>query len=494
MKRLLVPCLGLAALGAAAAPAPAQAIPDSPDKLTFPPIAFQPPRAQDHRVVLKNGMVVFIAEDKALPLVNVSVSVRAGSWLEPEGKEGLAAFTGSQMRRGGTEGLTAEQLDERLDFLAAQVGTGVGATAGSASLNCLTDNLDEALRLFVDVLRRPRFQEDRLALAKEQALQEMQKRNDDPGDIEGREWGVLLYGPSHFTNRFTTEASVRSITRDDMVAFHRRQFYPANMIAAVSGSFDRATMLRKLEEAFAGWPSPKAATPPVPDSISPAAPGLYRVQKDVPQGRVSIGMPTVRRDHPDVYALEVMNEILGGSGFTSRITKTVRSNEGLAYSAGSGFAPGVWYSGRFRAAFQSKSRTVPWAAELVLAEIRRIRDEGVTPEELTTIKSSLVQTFPSSFASKAQSMALFASDEYTRRDPSYWATYRQRIEAVTAADVQRVARTHLVPEKMVVLVVGDQKEIDLGDPKHPVALASLAPGGKVESLPLRDPLTLKPLQ
>jgi zinc protease len=252
-------------------------------------------------------------------------------------------------------------------------------------------------------------------------------------------------------------------------------------------------MLRKLEAAFSGWPSTKAAIPPIPDRIATAAPGLYRVQKDVPQGRVSIGLPTVRRDHPDVYALEVMNEILGGSGFVSRITKTVRSNEGLAYSAGSGLAPGVFFPGRFRAAFQSKSRTVPWATELVLAEIRRIRDEGVTADELATIRSSLVQTFPSSFASKAQAMGIFASDEYTRRDPSYWATYRQRIEAVTAADVQRVARAHLVPEKMVVLVVGDQKEIDLGDPKHPVTLASLAPGGKVETLPLRDPMTMKPL-
>lgn len=494
MKSLLVPCLALAALGAAATPARAQAIPASPDELKFPPIAFQPPRAQDHRVVLKNGMVVFIAEDKALPLVNVSITVRAGSWLDPEGKQGLAAFTGSQMRRGGTESLTAEQLDERLDFLAAQVGTGIGGTTGSASLNCLADNLDEALRLFVDVLRRPRFQADRLALAKEQALQEMQKRNDDPEDIEGREWGVLLYGPTHFTNRFTTEASVRSITREDMVAFHRRQFYPANMIAAVSGSFDRATMLRKLEGAFAGWPSPRTVTPSIPEAIAPAAPGLYRVQKDVPQGRVSIGLPTVRRNHPDVYALEVMNEILGGSGFTSRITKTVRSNEGLAYSAGSGFGPGVWFPGRFRAAFQSKSRTVPWAAELVLSEIRRIREESVTPEELTTIKNSLVQTFPSSFASKAQAMAIFASDEYTHRDPTYWATYRDRIQAVTAADVQRVARTHLVPEKMVVLVVGDQKQIDLGDPKHPVTLASLAPGGKITALPLRDPMTMMPAE
>jgi predicted Zn-dependent peptidase len=487
----LAPTLVLAL--AAAAPAAAQPVPRHPDELTFPALAYRPPAPGDHRVVLKNGMVVYIAEDRALPLVNIAITVRVGSWLEPEGRAGLAAMTGSQMRRGGTEQLTAEELDERLDFLAAQVATGIGATAGSASLNCLADNLDESLALFVDVLRRPRFQEDRLALAKEQSLQEMRKRNDDPASIEGREWGVLLLGEDHFTNRFTTEASIRSIAREDMVAFHRRHFEPASMIAAVSGSFDRAAMLKRLEAAFAGWPSARRPVPPIPESISPATPGLYRVEKDVPQGRVSIGLPTVKRDHPDVYALEVMNEILGGGGFTSRITKTVRSNEGLAYSAGSGLAPGVWYPGRFRAAFQSKSRSVPRATELVFAEIRRLRDEGVTAEELRTIKNSLVQTFPSSFASKAQSMGIFASDEYTKREASYWSTYRERIEAVTAADVQRVARTHLVPERMAVLVVGNQKEIDLGDPKQPVTLASLAPGGRVTVLPLRDPMTMKPL-
>jgi zinc protease len=491
MKRCPTAFLLALALAAAARTATAQAIPDNPEKLVFKPIQFQPPVAAEHRVLLKNGMVVYIAEDRALPLVNIAITVRTGSWLEPAGKEGLAALTGSQLRRGGTKTLSAEQLDEKLDFLAAQVGTGIGATSGFATLNCLADNLDQALPVFVELLRSPRFQEDRLALAKEQSLQELKKRNDDAADIESREWGVLLYGEKHFTNRFATEASLRSITREDLQAFHGRTFSPANMVAAVSGSFTRAEMLRKLEAAFAGWPSPRGVVPAIPATIEPAAAGVYRVQKDVNQGRVSIGLPTVRRDDPDVYALEVMNEILGGSGFTSRITKTVRSNEGLAYSAGSGLAPGVFYPGRFRAGFQSKSRTVAWAADLVLQEIRRIREQPVSAEELETIKNSLVQTFPSSFGSKAQAMAIFAADDYTRRDPAYWRGYRDRIAAVTAADVQRVAQKHLLPEKLIVLVVGDQAEIDKGDPKHPVTLAALAPGGRQTTLALRDPLTMK---
>ena len=483
--------VALLALGALASTAKAQEIPANPELLTFKPLVYTPPAARDYRVVLKNGMVAYVAEDKALPLVNISITLRTGSYLEPAGKEGLAGFTGGQMRRGGTASLSAEQLDERFDSLAAQASTSIGGTSGSAGLNCLADNLDDSLKLFVEMLRSPRFQADRLALAQEQTLQEMKKRNDDSADIETREWNVLLNGEAHFTNRFTTEASVKSIGREDLVAFHRRFFFPANMIAAVSGSLPRAEMIRRLEAAFANWPSPKVAVPLPPAAIAPVAPGLYRIQKDVNQGRVSIGLPTVKRDSPDQYALEVMNEILGGSGFTARITKTVRSNEGLAYSAGSGLSIGVWYPGRFRAGFQSKSRSVAYATQLVADEIRKMRESLVTAEELDTIKASLIQTFPSNFGTKAQAMGIFASDEYTRRDPAYWATYRDRIQAVTAADVQRVARTWLVPDKMILLVVGDQKEIDLGDPKHDVKLGSLAPGGKVVTVPLRDPMTMK---
>jgi predicted Zn-dependent peptidase len=319
----------------------------------------------------------------------------------------------------------------------------------------------------------------------------MKKRNDDSEDIEAREWNVLLYGEEHFTNRFSTASSVQAITRADLVDFHRKYFHPANMIAAVSGSFSRPVMIQKLEAAFVRWPWTAPTVPPIPSEIHTAAPGIYRIHKDVNQGRVSIGLPSVRRGDPDAYALEVMNEILGGSGFTSRIMKTVRSDEGLAYSAGSGLRFGIYFPGAFRAEFQSKSRTVAYATQLVLQEIKRIREAPVTAEELDTIKRNLIETFPSTFNSKAQTVAIFAADEYTRRDPTYWQTYRDRVRAVTAADVQRVAQKHLAPDKLVVLVVGDQKEIDLGDGKHQTSLEALAEGRKVVVLPLRDPLTMR---
>ena len=187
------------------------------------------------------------------------------------------------------------------------------------------------------MLREPRFQEDRLALAKEQALQEMKKRNDDTADIEAREWESCCYGEDHFTNRFTTAASVAAITRDDLAGLPPQVLPPGQHGRGGLGhaSTARRCCASSRPPSRAG-PFPKPVVPPVPSTINTAAPGLYRIQKDVNQGRVSIGLPTVKRDNPDIYALEVMNEILGGSGFTARITSTVRSNEGLAYSAGSG--------------------------------------------------------------------------------------------------------------------------------------------------------------
>ncbi len=486
-KRIVAVALPLVV---AASLASAQAVPDNPEKLTFAPLTYNPPSAKDHRVVLKNGMVAYLAEDRALPLVNIQVMVRAGVWLEPPGKEGLARLTGSQMRAGGTKSLTAEQFDERADFLAAQIGSSMGDTSAGASLNCLADNLDDSLKLFIEMLREPGFQEDRFKLAKDQILQDMKKRNDESEAIEGREFQVLVYGDDHLGNRFSTEASINALTRADLSAFHEMYYYPANMILAVSGAFTKADMVKKLEGAFVNWPSPKRVVAPVPTVIKTASPGFYRINKDVNQGRVSVGLPSVVRTSPDVYALEVMNEILGGSGFTARITRTVRSNEGLAYSAGSGIGFGTYFPGRFRASYQSKSSTVAYALQLVFEEIKKMRETRVTDEELLTIKNNIIQTFPSNFESKAQQAGTFAADEYTKRDPLYWSTYRDRIQAVTAADVQRVARQYLVPEKMITLVVGNQAEIAKGDGKHDVTIEKIA-GGKVTELPLRDPMTMK---
>lgn len=484
----------LAVVGLTANQAHAE-IPARPEKLSFLPLNYEPPNAADFRVVLPSGAVAYLVPDRELPLVNISILVRTGSYLEPEGKEGLAGLTGYLLSRGGAGGKTAEELEERLDFLAARLSSGVGETSGSLSLNLMSKDLDEGFAILRDVLTAPRFQENKLALRKQQMLQEMKQRNDESSSIEDRERGYLAYGENFFANRAPTQASVESISRAELEAFQRRWFVPANFVLAVSGDFDRASMIERLNKLFADWPHPGETAPPVPTDTAMARPGVYLVEKDVNQGRVAIMLPGVLRDHPDMFAIAVMNDILGGGGFTSRIMNRVRSDEGLAYSAGSSFPGGVYFAPPFLAFFQTKSGTVPYATSIVLAEMKRMAAEPVTDREIETTKNGMIDRFPRQFATKGQIAGVFAQDEFTGRfakEPDYWKNYRDRVAAVTTEDVQRVARQHLKPDQVVILVVGGEAEILKGHPAHPVTLKELG-GDRYTKLPLRDPMTLKPM-
>ncbi|MFN7965855.1 MAG: pitrilysin family protein [Acidobacteriota bacterium] len=485
------------AVGAALTGAALAQIPQHPKQLTYPALNFEVPKAEDFRVKLKTGQAAYVAEDHALPLVTVSITVRAGAWLDPANKPGVASLTGSMMRDGGTERSTAEQFDEEVDFLAADLNSFIGLTQGGASLNCLSKDLEKGLDLLFEMMTKPRFQADRLAVRKGTILEEMKQRNDDAGTILEREWGWLMYGQEHFAPREQTQAELDSITREDLINFHKMYWRPEQMIIAASGDLDKAKLIASLEKRFAAWkptgPVAKIAWPPPAPKHTPK-PGLYLVEKDIPQGKVYIGHLGAQRDpnwsNPDNVALQVMNDILGGGGFTSRITKRVRSDEGLAYSAGSRFGIDNYWPGTFRVSYQSKSPTVALAAKLSLEEIEKIRTQLVPAEELTTSKNSFVDTFPQTFQSKAAIVNTYAADEYIGRPHAYWQMYRDNMRKVTAEDVRRVAQQYLKPDQLVMLIVGKWSDIEPGDAGKRASMKELF-GGKPIVLPLRDPLTLK---
>jgi len=472
----------------------AQEIPDRPEKLTFPPLIYDAPNPADYRVELESGAIVYIYPDRERPLIDLSVNVRGGSYLDPKGKEGLASLTGYLMARGGIPSSPADELDEELEFLAARLSSSFGGLSGSVGLNLLSKDADRGFEILRAVLAAPSFQEDKLALRKTQTLQGLKQRNDDSKNIESRERNFLAYGERFWFNRHTTAASLESIRREDLLAFHHEWVHPKNFIVSVSGDFDRNEMLKRLDGVFAAWPHPGKKAPPVSQEQKYGKPGVYIVNKDVNQGRVSIMLPGIRWDDPDYYAIQVMNDVLGGGGFTSRITNRVRSDEGLAYSARSAFPGGVYYPVVFRAGFQSKSSTVAYATSIVLEEIERITREPVTKEELLTTKKSFIDTFPNNFASAAQVVSAFASDEMIGRyakQPHYWANYRDNIESVDIAAVQHVAKQRLKLDQMIILIVGQKEEILKGHSDHPVKLGHLVKGGVIE-LPMRDPLTMQP--
>ena len=493
----------LAALAQPFQAAHSAGIPARPEKLSFPPLKFDAPVPDQYRVTLASGPVAYLVPDRERPLVNITVYGRTGKYLEPAGKEGLAELTGWLMSHAGAGTNAAAQFEERIAFLGAQLDSTIGDTQGSVSLNLLSKDLDTGLGLLRDVLYAPRFEDDTIALRKQQTLQAMKQRNDDTSAIEDREADYLAQGETFWANRYSTSNSVESITRRDIRDFHFQWFWPSNFVIAVTGDFERNAMVSKLEKVFAGGPPLISADPllqtgtppPIPTNLTFAPPGVYLVHKpEVDQGRVSLLLPGIQRGNPDYYAVLIMNHILGGGGFTSHLMNRIRSDEGLAYSVYSRFQPGVYYPGTFTIGFQSKSRTVAFACAIALEETRRMSTQPVNAAELEVAQKGLIEGFPNFFNTREKIAEQFAMDEFTGRhaqDPQFWKNFRANLQAVTPQDVLRVAKKYLTSDRFVVLVVGNREDILRGDPTHPVDLKSLF--GSFHEWPLRDPMTLQPL-
>ncbi|MCA9294025.1 MAG: insulinase family protein [Phycisphaerales bacterium] len=480
------------ALAAGAAP---QSV-DHPSKLAFPPLEFEPPSPAQFRHELTNGVPVYLAVSKEFPLVTIRFTFKGGQYMEPTGKEGLAQLTGACIRQGGTQSLSGRELDEQFDFLAANVFSAMTQTTSNAQINCLTSNLDEAFALFMDMVRTPGFDPERVETFRAQAIEQMKTRNDMPLAIAIRELNNLAFGNDHFEGKMPTGQSIESITIDDMRDLHERIFNPANLIISVVGDFDEAQMMSRLESALAGW-SRGASAPEVPAPTDALAPALYHTEKDAPQGQILIAQRGLTRDDPDAIKVAVMNQILGGGGFTSRIMNRVRTQEGLAYTAGSTFSDRVDYPGLFLAYCFSKTDSVALATRLIFEEIERIRTEPVTDEELQTVKNEFIQTFPRRFESKTGTLVTFVNDEITGRDPNFWRTYRDKVNAVTRDDVMRMAQKHLRPEDMLILLVGKWDEIKKGnvdteDDANRVTTTDYFFDGRSTMIPEKDPLTLEP--
>ena len=476
-------------LFSAVASAQNKAIALRPEQLTYPTLSFTPPNAVEYRTTLSDGTTLFMLPSHEFPLINLAITCMGGRNLDPVNLAGLSAMTAGMMRQGGTTTMSADQVNENLDFMATNMGIRAADWMATASIDCLASNFDASLAILIDTLKNPGFDATKFKIAKDEALEGLKQRNDDAGSISGREWAYLMYGENHFESRQPTGQGLAAITVDDMKSMAAKIFHPGNMIISVTGDFDPKTLPATLEKALAGWAmGPRNAPPTAPNHT--IKPGVYFVEKSIPQGKVNIGLAGIQRDNPDFYAFTMMNEILGGGGFSSRIMQKVRSDEGLAYSAGTRFRAGVFYPGLFGAGYESKSPTVALALKIVIEEINKMRDSLVTPAELDIAKTSAIETFPSTFASKPAMLSVFVSDEITSRPAGFWANYRDNIRAVTAEDIQRVAKKYLVPENMAILIVGDWAVVSKGDL---AGRANMSIFGPATELPMRDPITLEPL-
>lgn len=435
-----------------------------PRVMQFEPVEFLSPEPE--RVVLENGMVIYLLEDHELPLVTISAMIRTGGWLDPPDKIGLASLTGTVMRTGGTERMTPEEVDEELEHLAADVSTGIGTTSGGAMLDVLEKDLDRGLQIFADILMRPRFASQRLELAKLQTIESIRRRYDRPQSIARLEFPKLLYGPTHPYARRSSVESISRVTREDLVAFHRRTVHPNGIILGVTGDFETNAMLDLLQKTFGGWArgqvEPVTLPPLDGDHEGRESNGekvIHFVGKGTTQAHLRVGHLSLKERDPDYPALAIANDILGGSSFRSRLFQDVRTRQGLAYSVGSGLRGGIYERGVWMMYAETKIDSTEQVINSLIMNMQRLREEAVTDAELTEAKEAFVNSFVFSFTSPARIVSRLIGLEYDGLPKDFLQQLRRKVVKLTKEDLLRVSRTHLHPDQLKIFAVGSPERL-----------------------------------
>lgn len=419
--------------------------------------AFKP--AQPKRIELSNGMVIFLQEDHELPLINGFARIRGGSVNEPASKVGLVDIYGEVWRTGGTKTQTGDQLDDFLEVRAAKVETGGGPDSTNISFSCLKGDLDDVFKVFADVLQNPEFRADKIDIAKKGEEDSISRRNDDVSEIAHREAVKLAYGPDNPYARIPEYSTVAPISREDLIAWHKKYVHPNNIILGISGDFDSAAMEAKLRAAFDSWP--KGATLPKNEiEYSPAKPGYYLIPKDdVNQSNIRMVALGTTRDNPDYYAISVFNEAFGG-GFSSRLFNDIRTKRGLAYGVGGGIGTNFGHPGILQIALGTKSQSTVESIRATDEDIDNLAKDPITADEIQRAKDAILNAFIFRLDSPDKILAERMTYEYYGYPPDWLDKYESEIKKVTPADVNRVAQKYLHKDQLAVLVVGNTKDFD----------------------------------
>lgn len=410
---------------------------------------------------LSNGLPVWIVELHEVPVVNVTLAVRAGSGADPRDKFGLANLT-AEMLDEGAGARDALQIADAVDYLGANLSTSSSTDGALVELYVPVARLGDALPIMADVALRPTFPEGELQRVRQELLTSILQAADNPAALVQFAFPRLVYGPEHRygTVAIGTAASIKRLTIADLRQFHATRYAPSNAALIVTGDVTPSTVVAQLEAAFGHWKGGAVAASQVPAAPQLTARKVYLVDKPgAPQSQIRIGWIGVPRSTPDYFTLRILNTVLGGA-FTSRLNQNLREQHGYAYGASSSFDMRGSAGPFFAAAGVQTDKTAEALSEF-FKELDAIR-KPIPPDELEKAKNYVALLLPRSFETTQSLAGSLAQMFVFNLPPDYYETFTERVRAVTSADARRAAERYIQPDKFAVVVVGDLKTIEPG--------------------------------
>jgi zinc protease len=406
------------------------------------------------RARLPNGLSVIVVPTSRLPLVDFRLVARAGSVNDPAGREGVAELTAELLTQGAGK-RTAKQLADDIEFVGGSLGASAGAEQLVVTCEVLKKDLPVGLELFRDVIVSPTFGAEDFERKQQEALGQIASDKSEPSEVAENAMTRWFWGDSPLGHPpIGWEASLKAATRDDVVRFHHAFVTPERSVLVVVGDVDAKALVASLTKAFAGWKPSGAA--PAGDPYGPAAALHGRAVRivnkpEATQTQIRMMCPSVPRNHPDWYALQVANTICGG-GFTSRLVNSIRVEQGLTYSISSGFRQNR-AAGAFRISTFTRNDQLRKCVDAVLAEVKKLADEGPTDAELDKSRNYLKGQFPLGLQSPDDLAGEIANVEFFGLPADFIASYPDKMGAVTMADVKRVLKTYFCTDDLKILVV-----------------------------------------
>jgi len=412
---------------------------------------------------LSNGVKVLHVERQNLPVVTMSILVKASPRDEEPSKAGLAWMT-ARLLTDGTTTKKGPEISEEIEYLGASLGTSVSSDFTLMTYSSLKKDVVAGFALASDVLLNPIFSEDELARKKTVAKGALQQREEDPQYVAGKRFLCEVFGSQHPYGRVTEgeAATIDAITRADIVAFYTRMYRPDTLVISLVGDLSGTEARTLMERFFGGWKARGTAggqRPSVP-AVQPLAKKVL-IDRDVTQATIVLGHTGISRTNPDFYAAQVMNYILGGGGFSSRLMQVVRDKMGLAYSISSSFAAHEGL-GTFSVEVQTKNVSAQTVVAEIDRQMRRMRTEPVSDAELQDAKAYLTGSFPRRLETSKKIVDLVAVADFFGISKNYVQNYLSAVQRVTKEDVLRVAQKYLHPDQAVLVILG--KEAEIGKP------------------------------